>query len=75
MTNPLPPGFIAHDGSGCPVPLNSRPGVMFRDGFISKPQVIKAHSWIRIRQNFWQFYDLESSDDIIAYCPDPEFGE
>ena len=25
-------GWIVHDGKGCPVPLDSKPGVRFRDG-------------------------------------------
>jgi hypothetical protein len=77
MTNPLPPGFIPHDGSGCPVPLDSRPGVMFRDGItIDTPVFVSAENWIFPidKQNFW-IWEASGPADIIAYKPDPEYGD
>ena len=67
----LPEGWIAHLGGPCPVPLNSRPGVMFRDGMkIDNPEETPtAGEWIfEGGKSLWDH--LPGRADIIAYCPE-----
>lgn len=59
-------GWIAHDGGDCPVPLDSRPAVLFRDGEIINGR--KAENWV------WEhkaFPIRLTHVHIIAYRPKP----
>ena len=66
-------GWIVHQGKGCPVPLDSKPGVRFRSHEESKPGVFSASEWVFYResQNLWVF-DRHGPADIIAYKPESE---
>lgn len=59
----LPEGWIAHDGLGCPVPLETRPAFMMRDGKTCEAVVFFGYSLSR-RHNC-------GDGDIIAYKPEP----
>jgi len=61
MQTKIPAGWIAHDGGECPVPLDSRVDVIFRDGEYSNGD--KANCWD------WS-HEPRSSLDIIAYRPE-----
>ena len=66
----LADGWITHDGGPCPVPLDSRPLVMFRDGFgvDDYPDAPTAGEWLfaNHKQNLWTWSRLGPAD-IIAY--------
>lgn len=64
-------GWLSHDGGPCPVPLGSRPGVMFRDGEVWQPGVCSAGFWA-MAPDSWQHEDSDHSYDIIAYRPEPQ---
>lgn len=67
----IPEGWIAHDGGPCPVPLRSRPQVMFRDGTIrDRPGVADTASrYIGVWDN-WRWLGPPHTQ-IIAYKPAP----
>jgi hypothetical protein len=74
MANELPKGFIAHDGGPCPVPLDSKPGVMFRDGKDGSGGsgcFPSASEWMYLNCNLWRWVQ-HGPADIIAYRPDPD---
>jgi hypothetical protein len=56
-------GWIEHDGGPCPVPLDSRPIYMMRDGVIDRSQLGTAASLI------WD-NRVPECDQIIAYKPE-----
>lgn len=62
----LEPGWLPHDGSGCPVPLQSKPGVMFRSRWSSEMGLRPAESW----DHCWE-WTTPGALDIIAYQPEP----
>jgi hypothetical protein len=67
MTKPaIPEGWLPHTGGPCPVPLDSRPGVMFRDGEIAGRDFAAWH-W-----DWKHSANQDAPDDIIAYLPEPE---
>jgi hypothetical protein len=57
-------GWIEHDGGPCPVPLDSRPIYMMRDGVVDASQRDTAASLIWNDKVPWE-------DQIIAYKPEP----
>ena len=59
-------GWIEHDGSGCPVPLESKPAVMFRDGEIADADD-RADAWVWEANSFAPAFDHLH---IIAYRPE-----
>lgn len=61
-------GWIEHDGGPCPVPLDSRVRVMFRDGVT--PLNI-ARLWT-VGFDWWRHEEtvLRPHTDIIAYKPE-----
>ncbi len=61
-------GWLPHDGGPCPVPLDSRPGVMFRDGEIVPPGEFTAGPWRWDRP--LKSVARRESRDIIAYRPE-----
>ena len=69
---PLPDGWTAHDGGPCPVPLDSKPGVRFRDGYQQPVGEILAGQWVIPDQgtDLWQ-WSREGLADIIAYRKEP----
>ncbi len=62
----LPEGFVPHDGGPCPVPLDSMPAVMFRDGEIVENW--PASNWGG-EKDWWQWQGSRRGYDIIAYRP------
>jgi hypothetical protein len=70
----IPTGYIPHDGTGCPVPLDSRPGVIFRDGSFWRTGRGKAGDWIG-SDDWWHGESPNPNNNIIAYKPDPEYGD
>ena len=73
MTLPdLPEGFVAHDGGPCPVEWDSRPGVIFRDGYRQKVGEVMAGQWVFPDHgpDLWQ-WARHGPADIIAYRPTP----
>jgi hypothetical protein len=58
---PLPPGWTRHHGGDCPLPPDSKPGLMFRGGGRFQPGVRRADAW----GDMWRHDG--SSMDIIAY--------
>lgn len=61
------PDWLAHDGTGCPLPPNSRPGVLFRSGWSSDVGLRPAGSW----DHCWE-WTTPGTLDIVAYKPEPE---
>jgi len=58
-------GWIAHDGGECPVPLDSRPGIMFRDGCIIPEGTRTAGSHL---VGYWRHHaGFYAHEHIIAY--------
>lgn len=66
-------GWLPHDGGECPVPLDSKPGVMFRDGEIIEPGNETARTWV-YRGDWWKRYREGRCNDIIAYLPEKNDG-
>jgi hypothetical protein len=58
-------GWIEHDGGPCPVPLGSKPAIMFRDGQTYDQPTAFAAAW-----HWSQLNQLSSMGDIIAYKPE-----
>ena len=69
------PGAKVHDGSGCPVALDSAPAVYFRDGFDPSDRGVypKAGEWIfpNCGHDLWVWNERQSPADIIAYREAP----
>ena len=64
-------GWIKHDGGPCPVPLDSSPAVMFRDGekWLHGGRIVPVSA----RYLDWQLSPKhDAPDDIIAYKEDPQ---
>lgn len=59
-------GWIEHDGGPCPVPLDSRPGVMFGDGHIEAPG---GHTAGHRLVGYWTHH-FPPREHIIAYKPE-----
>jgi hypothetical protein len=66
MTNPIPEGWTAHDGKGCPVDEDTIVRVIFRDGFKPLDNEVRAAVWNGCGK-FWKWTDQSPSTDIIAY--------
>jgi len=68
-------GWLPHDGGTCPVPLDSRPAVMFRDGFDASDngEWLMASQWVfgGNGQNLWM-WQRHGPADIIAYKEEPK---
>lgn len=62
-------GWIEHDGGPCPVPLDSRPGVMTKDGWILEPGIGIAEGWV-VGIDVWQRQGKFTGFHIIAYKPE-----
>lgn len=68
-------GWVEHDGGPCPVPLDSRVGLMFgpdADGFVAVfrgPLIAKWHT-AEFGPDDWQ-HKGRQSDRIFAYRPEP----
>ena len=58
-------GWKEHDGGPCPVALDSKPWVMFRDGVVVHGTVSAAF-WAGPSFNWWQ-HGSHGNDEIIAY--------
>lgn len=63
-------GWVAHDGGECPVPLDSCPDVMFRDGAYEPGTNWPAKYWAR-PLDWWRHQSPDRSADIIAYRKEP----
>ncbi|QOV92586.1 hypothetical protein [Novosphingobium sp. ES2-1] len=62
-------GWLPWNGEGpCPVPLDSRPDVMFRDSEIER--AMKASFWAQPGPDWWKHQSDIRSEDIIAYKPE-----
>ena len=61
-------GWIEHDGGPCPVPLDSRPWIMFRDGEVIADGGDDADYWVWEWGLFGQKF---AALHIIAYRPEP----
>lgn len=66
----LAAGGIPHDGGPCPVPLDSKPGVLFRDGIVKDTGHVPAREWTK--GDWWQWHGRRI-DNIVAYLPDPNY--
>ena len=55
-------GWIEHDGGPCPVPLDSRPRILFKVGEPYGSGRVRATCWV------WGGYGRAA---IIAYRPEP----
>ena len=62
-------GWKPHDGGECPVALDSKPGVIFRDGVSCRPGDFIAGAWIFYSHghNLWTRGKKDGPADIIAY--------
>lgn len=67
------PGAVEHDGGPSPVPLDSKPSVMFGDGKTCRG--IPARNWIfpAHKKNFW-IWSNAGPASIIAYIPEKQDG-
>ena len=65
----LPEGWTAHDGSGCPLSLDSMPAVMFRSGTRILPQKFTADHWEAMEGgSCWEWQGRpEDGFDIIGW--------
>lgn len=61
-------GWIAHDGGPCPVPLDSRPGVMWGDGFVTLAGMQPAWVWTKHGDSWGHNEPFDRR--IIAYRPE-----
>ena len=61
-------GWIAHTGGPCPVPLDSRPGIMREDGEVILEGVMPAGIWAMGYDN-WKHQGFEINH-IIAFKPE-----
>ena len=69
---PLPDGWIRHAGGPCPVPLDSKPGIVSADRVSVSPGISPARKWtLGIHDNWWT-WDCPPADRIIAYRPEPK---
>jgi len=64
---PLPPGFIAHDGSPCPVPPETMVVVQFRDGGLDDPEGREARYWDGPPDKWWEWEGDFPVVNIMAY--------
>lgn len=58
----FPEGYIRHDGTDCPVPLTSKPGVILRRGDRFEQGEVTAGSW--------DWDHLGDGSDVLAYKPE-----
>jgi hypothetical protein len=63
-----PPDFTPHDGGPRPVPLESRPLLVFSDGRVSKGT--STAEWWQGKEGFGP--NLWTTGDIIAYKVEPK---
>ena len=59
-------GWIEHDGGPCPVPLDSKPAIVFADGSGRPGGLFTARFWFR---TFWT-HEAHPNNHIIAYKPE-----
>ena len=73
----IPPGFIEHDGSGCPVPPDSKPGVLLRIGTRCLAGKRWADEWSAMEGgDCWTWKGKRPQPlDIVAYEPENEFDD
>jgi hypothetical protein len=66
-------GWIEHDGGECPVALDSRPLVLFRDGMgiVDQEDAPMAREWI-FESVPCLWVHKPGPADIIAYRPEPK---
>lgn len=62
-------GWLPHDGGPCPVTRDSKPGVMFGDGYTVAPGRQKAEYWL---VGYWSHH--WPAERIIAYKPENPDG-
>ena len=65
------PRCKTHEGRPCPVPLNSRPTVLFRDGSIGAKMPARTWTDRRTPNDFWKWVG-NPEDNIIAYIPEED---
>lgn len=63
-------GWIEHDGGPCPVDLESRPAILWKDGVITIAGHCAAREWTELEPDSWQHLGHERHH-IIAYKPEP----
>ena len=70
-------GWIEHDGSGCPVPLDSRLTPLFRGHFDNRPGMVAVNKRVHREGRVgyakylrWKFAPFSPASDIIAYLPE-----
>lgn len=59
-------GWIEHDGGPCPVPMDSKPGVMFGDGY-QEPSGLRTAGYRLV--GYWTHH-FQPREHIIAYRPE-----
>lgn len=68
----IPDGWLAHDGSGCPLDDAARPALLLRSGTIMPAGHITATSW----GSHWRWASTSKNPgDIVAYRPEPHSQE
>jgi hypothetical protein len=65
----IPEGWTRHDGSPCPVPLDSRPAVMFGSGVINDSGFPLAQWWTKGEDGDWWQHQGDPRNWVIAYSP------
>ena len=69
----IPEGYIPHDGGPCPVPLDSKPGVVFADGCVLDAGENNALVWSDYGSDWWRHEATIPGYNIIAYLPDLDY--
>ena len=64
-------GYLPHPGGPCPVPLDSKPGVIFGNGCVIEPGLDRAVFWTIDPDDWWQHESKNPKYHIIAYKPEP----
>lgn len=63
-------GWLPHDGGPCPVPLDSKPGIITECGKVSQPGWHAASVWAG-PGDWWKHHSSDPMHRIIAYKPEP----
>lgn len=66
-------GLMLHDGGSCPVPLDSKPGVLFKDGAAKNAGQEPASFWTKGGSDWWRWQSHDPANNIVAYLPDPNY--
>ena len=64
-------GYLPHPGGPCPVPLDSKPGVIFAHGGVLYAGKHSARFWAGGDFDWWQHESNDPAYHIIAYKPEP----